>query len=119
MLQELLHGMIAQTADAAAPQQQGGYSMFVPMILIFIVMYFLILRPQSQAAKKTQQLLTQLKKGDDVLLQNGFYGKIFEVRDSDFIVELAPNVKVRVLKSGVTGLAPKAGEPKAEADKKT
>lgn len=129
MLQELLHGLIAQTTGTATqsggdPASQGGLFNLLPFLAVGIVFYLLILRPQTQQAKKTQQLLTQLKKGDEVMLQNGFYAKIFEVRDQDFIVELAPSVKVRVLKSGVTGLAPqanasKAGDAKAEAEKKT
>lgn len=122
MLRDLLHGLIAQTADA----QQGGSQMsfFVMMGAIFIAMYFLILRPQAQQQKKQQQLLTQLKKGDEVLLQSGFYAKIFEVREADVTVELAPNVKVKVLKSAITGPAgqpapTKALETKVEAEKKS
>jgi preprotein translocase subunit YajC len=123
VLREWLHGLIAQTAAAAGDAASSGGSplagIMFPMVLIFGVMYFLIIRPQQQQAKKQQQHISQLKKGDEVLLQNGFFGKIFEVRTDDLLVELAPNMKVRVLKSAVVGPAPVPPSASTKADTKT
>lgn len=123
MLQQWLHGLVAQTADATSGPM-GLVGSAVPFLLIFAVMYFLIIRPQQKQAKEQQSFLSQLKKGDEVLLTGGMFGKIVSVGEGDLTVEIAPNVKVRCLKSAVTGaspLAPKGtgSEAKAEADKKS
>ncbi len=119
MLREWLHGMIAQSAGGDG----GGPSTIVtlvPFIAVFVVMYFLILRPQSQQQDKQKQFLAQLKKGDEVVLQNGFFARVYEVRDTDVTLELLPSLtKVRSLKTGITGAAsPKGAELKTEAEKK-
>ena len=119
MLQELLHGLVAQTQEGGGP----GWITWGYLPLIFVAMYFLIIRPQQQQQKKQQELLNQLKKGDDVLLQSGIFGKVHEVRSDDLLVEVAPNVRLRVLKSAVTaqGATGQAGaaEGKSDAEKKS
>src|SRR4051812_41099965 len=117
VLRDWLHGLIAQTAGASDAGGGGALGSFLfPMVLIFGVMYFLIIRPQQQQQKKQQDHISKLKKGDEVLLQNGFFGKIFEVRTDDLMVELAPNVKVRVLKSAIVGPVPAPPSATAKAD---
>jgi preprotein translocase subunit YajC len=108
--------MIAQSAE-------GGPNQFValmPFLLMLVVAYFLIWRPQSQQQKKQQEFIDQLKKGDEVLLTGGLFAKVFEVRPTDVTVELGSN-KVKVLKSGITGSAPVAvaAAAKSEAEKKS
>jgi preprotein translocase subunit YajC len=119
VLQDLLHGLVAQTAEGGG----SGFVQWIPFVFIFVVMYFLIIRPQQQQQKKQQQLVNQLKKGDDVLLQSGIYGKVYEVRADDMLVELAPNVRVRVLKSAVTAQPASTqstgSDTKSEAEKKS
>lgn len=112
MLRDLLHGMIAQSADG----QQGFTSTLMFIGPMLIAAYFLIIRPQNQQQKKQQELIDQLKKGDEVLLSGGFFAKVVEVRPTDVTVELGSN-KVRVLKSGVTGLVPVVtkGEPEKKS----
>lgn len=104
MLQQWLNGLTAQTAGEGAAG--GAFGMLFPFILIFAAMYFLIIRPQQKQAKKQQLYLTQLKKGDEVVLQSGLFGRIHSVGDIDVMVDLGPNVRVRVLKSTVSGPAP-------------
>ncbi len=111
MLQQLLQGLVAQQ------EGPGLLGSAVPFLLIFGVMYFLIIRPQQKQAKEQQSFLAQLKKGDDVVLQSGLFGKVAVVGTADVTVEIAPNVKVRVLKSAVAGAA-KSPEAKAAADAK-
>jgi preprotein translocase subunit YajC len=118
VLQEWLHGFVAQQAEGP-----GILGSAVPFLLIFAVMYFLIIRPQQKQAKEQQGFLAQLKKGDEVVLQSGLFGRIVLVGDTDLTVEIAPNVKVRVLKSAVaTGgkaleAKSSATDAKPEADK--
>lgn len=118
MLQELLHGLVAQSAEGGSP----GWITWGYLPLIFLAMYFLIIRPQTQQQKKQQELLNQLKKGDDVILQGGMFGKVYEVRADDLMVEIAPNVRVRVLKSAVTAPSGRSqaggSDAKSEAEKK-
>lgn len=102
MLQQLLHGLVAQTQDAAPEGPGGLLSSPLPVFaLIFVAMYFLIIRPQQKQQKEQQTFLSQLKKGDDVLLSGGMFGKVHSVGEVDVTVELAPNVRVRALKSAV------------------
>jgi preprotein translocase subunit YajC len=116
VLNEWLHGLTAQTADA--PGGLGMLGSAIPFILIFGVMYFLIIRPQQKQAKEQQTFLGKLAKGDEVVLQSGFFGKVFAVGEGDVTVEIAPNVKVKVLKSAVVGPSPLA-LVKAEGEKRT
>ena len=93
----------AQTAGAAA-DPTGGFMQLLPMILMFVVLWFLMIRPQMKKAKEHKALLEALAKGDEVVTQGGLVGKITAVRDNELEVEIAPGVKVRVIRSTVTGL---------------
>ncbi len=118
MLKDWLHGLVAQTA--AADGSPGPLAMAVPYLLIFVALYFIMIRPQQKQQKEKDTFLAQLKKGDDVLLQSGMFAKVVSVAEADLTVELAANVRVRVLKSAVAGPATKAStESKAADEKKT
>lgn len=86
-------------AQAAA----GGLGSNVIFFLaLFAIMYFVLIRPQQKQAKEQQNLLTALKKGDDVITSAGVVGKISQVINDKFVqLEIAPGVKVRMLKSSV------------------
>jgi preprotein translocase subunit YajC len=92
----------------------GGDSPMVqllPFVLIFVIMYFLILRPQQKRAKDHQQLVKNLRRGDTVITSGGLVGKVTKVVDDEQIeVEVAPGVRVRQVRSMVTGVQAK-GEP--------
>jgi preprotein translocase subunit YajC len=79
---------------------------FLPMILIFVVFYFLLIRPQQKKAKDQRVMLENLKKGDAVLTQGGLYGKIAGISDQVVTLEIADKVRVRVARSSIAGLAP-------------
>ena len=87
---------------------------FVPLIAIFGIFYFLVLRPQSKKAKELQKMLSELKKGDDVSTQGGIIGKITGIKDNEVTLQVQEGVRIRVLRSAVTG-AYNAPGPKAEA----
>jgi preprotein translocase subunit YajC len=68
----------------------------LPFILIFIIMYFLVIRPQQKKAKDHQEMLSKLKKNDEVMTSGGIYGKVISLADNVVTLEVAPNVRVRV-----------------------
>jgi preprotein translocase subunit YajC len=110
-------------AQAAAPQSGGGSFLANPMFMVvamFAIMYFLVLRPQSKKAKEHQKMLSELKKGDDVTTQGGIIGKITGMKDTEVTLQLQEGVRVRVLRSSVTGVytggaTPAKSETKSEA----
>ncbi|QIE45352.1 preprotein translocase subunit YajC [Pseudohalocynthiibacter aestuariivivens] len=83
---------------------EGGNALaqFVPLILIFAIMYFLLIRPQQKKLKSHQAMVSALRRGDQVITQGGIIGKVVKVKDDDEIeVEVATGVKIRVVKSTV------------------
>ena len=88
--------IIAQQAP-----QQSLYSMLLPMILIIVVFYFFMIRPQMKRQKELQKFRSSLQKGDKVVTTGGLYGKIDEIKDNIIVLEIAPNIKVRIDKSVV------------------
>jgi len=83
----------------------------LPFVLIFVIMYFLILRPQQKRAKDHQELVKNLRRGDTVITTGGLMGKVTKVVDDDQIeVEIADGVRVRQVRSMVSGVRAK-GEP--------
>jgi preprotein translocase subunit YajC len=106
--------MFVTPAFAQASSLFGGDSMVVqllPFVLIFVIMYFLILRPQQKRAKEHQELVKNLRRGDTVITSGGLVGKVTKVVDDDQIeVEIADGVRVRQVRSMVSGVRAK-GEP--------
>jgi preprotein translocase subunit YajC len=86
------------TPAAAAP---NALSMFVPMIAVFVIFYFLLIRPQKKQQKLHQEMLSQLKKGDDVITNSGIYGSIFAVEEKFYILSIAEKTKIKILKSQI------------------
>jgi preprotein translocase subunit YajC len=107
----------AQAAEGAAPDptMQLLLQLF-PFILIFVVFYFLMIRPQTKRLKAHQEMIANLKKGD-VVVTNGLIGKIRSVQDDEVRLELAPNVEVRVIRSSISEVRTK-GEPSPANDSK-
>ena len=95
-------------AQAAAPaQSEGSLMSLVPLILIFVIFYLLLIRPQSRRAKEHKQMVEALQRGDEIITSGGELGLILNVSDSYVIVEIAPNVEVTLLKTAVQTLLPK------------
>jgi len=91
---------------------------FAPLILIFVVFYFLLIRPQQQKAKEHREMLTNLKRNDEVITAGGLYGKIVALSDRVVTLEIAPNIKVRIDRPQVASLAKTAlAEESKEKDK--
>ncbi|USO02370.1 MAG: preprotein translocase subunit YajC [Alphaproteobacteria bacterium] len=78
----------------------------LPFLLIFVIFYFLIFRPQAQERKEHEQMLASLKVGNSILLNSGIFGKITRIEQNDIIkVEIADGIKVKALRSSVSKLA--------------
>jgi preprotein translocase subunit YajC len=90
---------------------------FMLPVLIIGVMYFLILRPQNKKAKLQQQMLSQLKRGDDVVTTGGLIGRISGIKDDEITLQVQEGVRFRIVRSAVTGLYKPGTEP-AKADAK-
>ncbi len=81
----------------------------LPIALIFVVMYFLVIRPQSKKAKEHQKMISGLKSGDRVLTAGGLIGTVSKVMESEVEVRIAPSVNVTVARSMITSLLPSGG----------
>jgi len=93
----------AQTA-APASGPAGGFSFFVPFIFIFVIMYFVLFRPQKKRQQEQQRLIGSLKTGDRVVTNAGIHGLIANVKETTVIVKVADNVKIEMEKSAVTNV---------------
>jgi preprotein translocase subunit YajC len=89
---------LAYANSTAAP---GGLMSFVPFIIIFILFYFMLIRPQMKQAKEHKKLLSELKKGDEIMLASGILGKIEKVADNFVILEISDNTQIKVQKNSV------------------
>ncbi len=98
----------AWAEGAAIPGAAGeGLAGMIPLVLIFIIFYFLILRPQIKRAKEHKQMVTALAKGDEVATNGGLMGRVTDVADDSVGVEIAEGVEVRMQKSAVSSMLPK------------
>ena len=92
----------AETQEAAKPaKKSGGIMDFLPIILIIVAFYFFIFRGNKKQQQKRQEALDRVVKGTRVMLNSGVYGQVVEVREKEFLVEIADNVRVLVIKNGV------------------
>jgi preprotein translocase subunit YajC len=97
----LITGLLAQ----CEPQGEGGgspWSGIWMIALIFIIFYFLLIRPQQKKQKEHQRMLEAIKKGDRVVTSGGIYGTVVGVKDNVVVLKIAENVKIEVAKSAVS-----------------
>lgn len=90
-----------------AEGQGGGFGAFLPLILMFAIFYFLLIRPQQKKAKAHKQLLADLKKGDRVVSSGGLHGVITGLTDDAVTMEIAPKVRVKVSRGSISGVVGK------------
>ncbi len=97
----------ADTAEAtASAAPQAGFVNFIPLILVFAVFYFLLIRPQQKKIKEHQNTLGQLKNGDKVQTSSGIFGTVISINDKENIVdlEIAQNTTVKILKQSISSV---------------
>ena len=95
----------AHAAEAAG--QSDPLTSFLPLIIIFVVFYFLLIRPQTKKAKQHKELVESLAKGDEVITNGGLLGRIVKVSDNFVDVELADSVVVKLQRQAVGSVMPK------------
>ncbi len=98
--------MFLAQAQSAAPTSSpaSGIGFFVPFIFIFIIMYFVMIRPQKKRQEQQKKLISSLKTGDRVVTNAGIHGLISNVKDTTVIVKVADNIKIEMEKSAVTNV---------------
>ncbi|MDP2643462.1 MAG: preprotein translocase subunit YajC [Desulfobacterales bacterium] len=103
---------------AGGGQGGGGFGAFVPLLLMFAIFYFLLIRPQQKRTKQHREMIDTLKKGDRIVTSGGIHAKITGVSDSTLTVEIADKVRVKINRSNVGGLITAANPaPAALPDK--
>lgn len=108
-------------AQAAASAPQGGaeqviYTTVIPLVLLFAIFYFLLIRPQTQKAAEHTKMLRELKRNDEVVTTGGLIGRITEIGDKVVTLEVAPNVRVRVERPQISAISA-YGKTPAKKDK--
>jgi len=106
----LMNIAVASLIAMAAPpggsgQQQGSiFSTIVPLVVIFAIFYFLMIRPQQRQAKKHKEMLSAIKKGDRVVTRGGMLGTIFAISDNVVTIEIADNVRARFNREAIAAI---------------
>ena len=103
--------LLAQAAPAAPSGQQQLMS-FLPIVLIFGAMYFLMIAPQRKKQKELEKLIASLSTGDEVITTGGIYGTITNVKDDRFVVRIADNTKIEIGKAFIGTVVSKSGAEK-------
>ena len=102
-----------QWITAAHAQASGGgegpgfVATLVPLILIFVIFYLLIIRPQSKRMKQHREMVSNLQKGDEVVTGGGFYGRVVRVNDDAVTIELTEGVRVKAQRDSIQTVLPK------------
>ncbi len=98
----------AYAQAGGAPAGGDFIIQLIPLILIFVIFYFFLIRPQQKKAKEHKSMIDGLRRGDQIITQGGVYAKVTKVMDDAVEAELAPNVKVKVVKATVAALVSKS-----------
>jgi preprotein translocase subunit YajC len=97
----------------------GGFASFIPLVLIFVVFYFLLIRPQQKQAKQHQAFLSDLKKGHKVVTKGGLHGVITAVNDTVITLEIAKDISVKVSRDAIGSSLTKDGAAPTKKDAKS
>lgn len=107
MFADIAYAMGGAPQDTGGAGQGGAGTMltsFLPLILIFVIFYFLLIRPQSKKAKEHKQMLENLKRGDKIITSGGIYGVIEAVEGEVLIIKIAENVKIKISRNAIASL---------------
>lgn len=111
---EMLGAMAAQAAPAAGGAG-GGMGLLIPMVLLFGLFYFMMIRPQQRKEKERLKMIAELRAGQRVVFGGGVIGTVAECREGTFLVDVAPKVTVEILRGAVSRVLPEGGDlPKDE-----
>lgn len=100
----------------------GGFASFIPLILMFVIFYFLLIRPQQKKTKEHRDMINNLKRGDRIVTSGGIHGTITAVSDATLTVEISDKVRIKLTRNSVSGLlqptAPSQSPQKKKSDEK-
>jgi preprotein translocase subunit YajC len=99
--------IISPAFAQSAPSGDPGYIGLLPIVLMFVLLYFLMIRPQMKRSKETKAMIEALQKGDEVITAGGVVGRITKMGDAYVSLEIAPNTEINVQKAAVQVLLPK------------
>ena len=99
--------MISAAYAQAGPTDAGGLMGFLPIVLMFVLLYFMLIRPQMKRAKDHKSMIAALEKGAEVVTSGGIVGRITKLSDAYVTIEIAPNTEIVVQKQAVQTLLPK------------
>jgi len=102
--------MAQPPAGGGQPGMAEGIASFFPLILIFVIFYFLLIRPQQKRAKEQKEMMENLKKGDKIITSGGVYGLIENLTEKTVTIKIAENVKAKISRTAVAGLRTGADE---------
>ena len=96
--------ILLQAAPAAAPSKGilDSFGSFIPLILIVVVFYFFMIRPQMKKQKAAKKFMEEIKKGDKIVTIGGIHGKISEVQDTTYMIEVEGGIKLKISKTAVS-----------------
>ena len=94
----------AMGQSGAGGQAGGGLTAFIPLILMFVIFYFLLIRPQQKKAKEHREMIGSLKKGDRIITTGGLYGRITGMDDATLTVEISDKVRVKISRGNITSV---------------
>lgn len=110
---EAAAGAAAAGGQGAPPAGcAGGPEQLLFIVLMFVLFYFMLIRPQQKRAKQHRELITSLKRGDNVITSSGIYGRIHEIDGNVIVLEIAKNTRIKVMKQYVGGIANEDTETK-------
>lgn len=104
----------SHAAPVAAPSQPSTMSMLAPFALMFVVIYFLIIRPQQRKMKQHQKVVSEIKYGDEVITNSGIIGKVTGMTERVLTVEIADGVRVKILRGQIASVNPDLSSPKSK-----
>ena len=100
---------------AAGGAQSGGFTAFIPLIIMFAIFYFLLIRPQQKKTKQHREMISALKKGDRVVTSGGIHGRITSADDTVVTVEISDKVRIKINRGNIAALnQPSQSQPSVE-----
>ena len=108
---------IAYAMGAGGGEGASGFTGFIPLILMFVIFYFLLIRPQQKRTKEHRNMISAVKKGDRIVTSGGIHGRVTGADDTTLTVEIADKVRVKVARGNVANLI-QPGSPPPQPEKK-
>lgn len=104
--------ILAQAAEDAEPGMGAGLMSMAPLLIMIVLFYFILIRPQMKKQKQHDKMVSEIKSGTNVIVAGGIYGNIANVKEKSFVVKIADNVKIEIQKNSVSQVLSEGYEKK-------